>query len=255
MDKECNLIKESANRQGPLAGQVAAVTGAGRGIGKAIAETLAGAGAALLLAGRDDERLSRFARRLTDAGASVWHRALDVSAESAVCAWVRDGVAHFGKLDILVNNAGIGAFGPLSDLSTAQWDRVMAVNVRGPFLFCRECLPYLRSRPLSFIVNIASVVAVKGYPNQSVYGASKHALLGMSKALAKEVQQDGVRVHVLCPGGVDTDLAAAARPDLDRSELMSPQEIADAVYYLVTRRGKAVIDEIHLRRQSSLPWA
>ncbi len=245
--------REPAQR--PLTGQVALITGSSRGIGRAIADTLACAGASLLLAARDAERLARFAASLRTEGHAVWHHPLDVADEESVRDFVRKGIAHFGRLNMLVNNAGIGCFGPLTDLSSEQWDRVMAVNVRGPFLLCRECIPHLRKQRPSFIVNIASVVAVKGYPNQTAYGASKHALLGMSKALAKEVHADGVRVHVLCPGGVDTDMAAQARPDLERTDLIQTQEIADAVHYLVTRRGVAVIDELHLHRQSSPPWA
>ena len=131
----------------------------------------------------------------------------------------------------------------------------MSINARAPFLACRYAIPHLRQHPPAFVVNISSVVGVKGYVNQSIYTASKHALVGMSKSLAKEVQADGIRVHVICPGGVDTGMAGDARPDLDRSVLIAPEEIADIVLFLVTRRGNAVIDHIDVRRQSSLPFA
>jgi 3-oxoacyl-[acyl-carrier protein] reductase len=131
----------------------------------------------------------------------------------------------------------------------------MAVNARAPFLLCRDAIPHLRQQPRSFIVNITSVVGVKGYINQALYSASKHAVMGMSKALAKEVQKDGIRVHAICPGGVDTDLVGQARPDLDRSVLMKPEEVAEVVLFLVTRRGIAVIDQVDMRRESSTPWA
>jgi 3-oxoacyl-[acyl-carrier protein] reductase len=130
----------------------------------------------------------------------------------------------------------------------------MAVNARGPFLLCREAIPYLRQQPQSFIVNISSVVGIKGYANQAAYSASKHALMGMSAALAKEVQADGIRVHAICPGGVDTPMVRQARPDLDPAVLMKPQEIADLVLFLVTRRGNAVVDQIHVRRAAATPW-
>ncbi len=99
------------------------------------------------------------------------------------------------------------------------------------------------------------VVGVKGYANQTLYSASKHAVMGMTKALAREVQADGIRVHAVCPGAVDTGMAGDARPDLDRAGLISPEDVADAVLFLVTRRGNAVIDEIDIRRASSTPWA
>ncbi|MBD3240303.1 MAG: SDR family NAD(P)-dependent oxidoreductase, partial [Chitinivibrionales bacterium] len=157
-------------------------------------------------------------------------------------------------LDIVVNNAAIGRFGPLEHMEIADWDQVMAVNVRGPFLLCRAAIPHLRRRTRSWIVNIGSVVSVKGYHNQSAYSASKHALLGMTKALARELQQDGVRVHAILPGGVDTDLVGNARPDLDRSVLISPEEVADALLFLLSQKGNAVTDELHLRRDASTPW-
>jgi len=178
----------------------------------------------------------------------------DVSREADVIALIRDTLGHFGRLDILVNNAAIGVFGPLVEATADQWDQVMAVNARGPFLMCREAIPYLKQQERSFIINISSAVGIKGYPNQALYTASKHALMGMTKALAREVHQDGIRVHAVCPGGVDTQLIGNARPDLDQSVLMQPQEIADIVLFLVTRQGNAVIDEIQVRRQVSTPW-
>jgi len=238
-----------------LAGLAALVTGAGRGIGRSIALALAREGARVALVARSAGQLADAQSEIAAQGGEAACFPADVSDEAGVIAMMRGVVEHFGRLDIVVNNAGIGLYGPLETTSADTWDRVMAVNARGTFLVCREAIPHLRRQRPAFIVNIASVVAVKGYANQSAYSASKHAVLGMSKALARELQADGIRVHVLCPGGVDTDMAGQARPDLDRSVLMSPDEIADAVVFLVTRRGKAVIDQIDLRRESATPWA
>jgi 3-oxoacyl-[acyl-carrier protein] reductase len=231
------------------------VTGAGRGIGRSIALALARNGARVALAARTVADLDRVQAEIEGLGGQAALFPTDVQRESQVAALVRDTVAQFGRLDIVVNNAGMGIFGPLAEVTTEQWDQIMAVNARGPFLLCREAIPHLRQQQTAFIVNIASVVGVKGYVNQSAYSASKHALIGMSKALAKEVQAYGIRVHVLCPGGVDTEMVSRARPDLDRSVLMHPDEIADLVVFLVTRRGNAVIDEIRIRRSASTPWA
>lgn len=238
-----------------LNGKVAIITGAGRGIGRSVALALAQNGAKVVLAARTEAQLQTVQSEIEALGGQALCLPTDVSSESAVKLLVRHTVAAFGRLDIVVNNAAVGVFGPFVQTSVEDWDRVMAVNVRGAFLLCREAIPYLKQQPPGFIINLSSVVGVKGYVNQSLYGASKHALMGMSKALAKEVQADGIRVHVICPGGVDTDFIGDARPDLDRSLLMQPAEIADIILFLLTRRGNAVIDEVHLHRASATPWA
>jgi 3-oxoacyl-[acyl-carrier protein] reductase len=239
----------------PLDGKVAIVTGASRGIGRAVALTLARNGARVSLAARTESQLEALQVEIEGCGGRAAVFPTDVGREGDVIALVRGTVERFGRLDILVNNAGLGLFGPLEETTTEQWNSLMAVNARGPFTLCREAIPYLRQQELSFIVNVSSVVGHKGYVNQSAYGASKHALMGMTKALAKEVQKDGIRVHAICPGGVDTDLVRDARPDLDPPALMQPQEIADIVLFLVTRRGNAVIDQVDVRRATSTPWA
>jgi len=178
----------------------------------------------------------------------------DVSDEAQVRAALAQVAARWARIDVLVNCAGIGVFGPVADTSTADWDRVMAVNARGPFLMCREALPLLARDGQACVLNVASVVGFRGYVNQAAYTASKHALMGFTKVLAQELQPEGIRVHALCPGGVDTDLISDARPDLDTSVLMTPEEVAAVAMFLITQRGNAVVDQINLRRAVSSPW-
>jgi 3-oxoacyl-[acyl-carrier protein] reductase len=239
----------------PLAGKTAIVTGASRGIGRCIALTLAHAGANLALAARTPNELAAVVGEIEASDGTAATFPTDICVEADVISLVERTLVRFSRLDIVVNNAGMGIFKPLVDTTAGEWDQIMAANARGPFLLCRAAVPYLRRQPRSTIVNIASVVAIKGYANQAAYAASKHALYGMSKALAREVQSDGIRVHVVSPGGVDTELSAQARPDLDRAGLITPQEVADIVLFLVTREGNAVIDEINVRRQGATPWA
>ena len=112
----------------------------------------------------------------------------------------------------------------------------------------------LKRAERGFIINISSVVGVKGYPLQSAYTASKHALRGMSISLAEELKGTSIRVHVLCPGGVNTDMVSSVRPDIPKGELIAPEEIAELVCYLITHKGNGVVDEIRIRRSTSGPW-
>ena len=142
----------------------------------------------------------------------------------------------------------------LDETRTEDLDRCWSINARAPFLLCREALPLLREAPAGFIVNISSVVGVKGYPLQSAYTASKHALRGMTISLAEELRNTNIRVHVVCPGGVDTGMVDSVRPDIRKRDLIRPEEVAELVLYLVTRRGNAVVDELHIRRATAAPW-
>jgi len=237
-----------------LAAQVAIVTGASRGIGRAISIALAAEGATVVLAARSLEKLQETAQEVTKAGGHALIVATELTEEQSIKNLVKVTHEKCGRLDILVNNAGVAHLAKLEETSTEDWQRCLWVNARAPFILCREALPLLRKSPSACIINIASVVGVKGYPLQSAYTASKHALRGMTISLAEELRDSNVRVHLLCPGGVDTDMVGNMRPDIKKEDLIGPDEIADLILYLVTHRGNAVIDEVHLRRATAAPW-
>jgi len=178
----------------------------------------------------------------------------ELAEEQSIRNLVRVTAERFGRLDILVNNAGITHSARLEETRTEDLDRCWTINARAPFLLCREALPLLRRSEAATIVNVSSVVGVKGYPLQSAYTASKHALRGMSIALAEELRGTSIRVHVICPGAVDTGMVGQVRPDIRREDLIGPDEVAELVLYLVTHRGNAVVDELHLRRAAAAPW-
>ncbi len=239
---------------GRLAAQVAIVTGASRGIGRAISVALASEGTAVVLAARSLDRLQETAEEVTKAGGQALVVATELTEEQSIKNIVKVTRERFGRLDILVNNAGVAHSAKLEETSTEDWQRCLWVNARAPFILCREALPMLRKSQSASIINIASVVGVKGYPLQSAYTSSKHALRGMTISLAEELKDSNVRVHLLCPGGVDTDMVGNIRPDIKREDLIGPDEIAELVLYLVTHRGNAVIDEMRIRRATAAPW-
>ena len=239
---------------GRLNGKVAIVTGASRGIGRAIGVALGAEGATVVLAARAPEALAQATSEVAEAGGIAFPVNVELADEASIKQLVQTTSKQWGRLDILVNNAGITHSASLEETATEDLDRCWTVNARAPFILCREALPLLRQAERGTIVNISSVVGIKGYPLQSAYTASKHALRGMSISLAEELRGSNVRVHVICPGGVDTEMVSRVRPDIKKEDLIGPGEIAELVVYLVTHRGNAVLDEIRLRRATSSPW-
>jgi NAD(P)-dependent dehydrogenase (short-subunit alcohol dehydrogenase family) len=237
-----------------LASKVAIVTGASRGIGRAISVALAQEAATVVLAARSIQKLQETADKVTKAGGKAQIVVTELTEEESIKNLVEVTNEKFSQLDILVNNAGVTHSAKLEQTTTEDWERCMRTNARAPFILCREALGLLRKSQAGYIINIASVVGVKGYPLQSAYTSSKHALRGMTISLAEELKGSNIRVHLLCPGGVDTELVQKVRPDIKRDELMQPEEIAELVLYLVTHKGNAVIDELHIRRATSTPW-
>ncbi len=237
-----------------LASKVAIVTGASRGIGRAISIALAQEAATVVLAARSIEKLQEVAEKVTKAGGKPEIVVTELTEEESIKNLVTTTNEKFSRLDILINNAGVTHSAKLELTATEDWQRCINVIARAPFILCREALPLLKKSQAAYIINIASVVGVKGYPLQSAYTSSKHALRGMTISLAEELKGSNIRVHLLCPGGVNTDMVGSVRPDIKKDELMQPEEIAELVLYLVTHKGNAVIDELHIRRATSTPW-
>lgn len=238
-----------------FAGGLALITGASRGIGAATAERFASMGMEVLLTGRSGDALAAQADRINSAGGTAHYRAADLSNPEGVTTLIDTVRNEFGRLDILVNNAGIAEPCPLTGTSLDAWERHMAVNVRAPFLLSTRLVDLLEKSTNPVIVNLGSVVSHKGYPLQGAYTAGKHALLGFSKVLAKELHARNIRVHMVSPGGVSTEMIREIRPDLEPSDLMTPEDVAETIVFLVCMRGNAVIDEVVLRRSKTEPWS
>lgn len=236
-----------------LTGKRALITGAGGGIGRAIALRLAESGMRLALVGRDPQKLVRTAA-LTGRPLDMLVLPADLAKPRAIDDIMRIMTGHFKGLDVLVNNAGAALNCPFEQIAEADYDRLMTINAKVPFLLCQRALPLLRQSECPAIINLGSVVAHKGYVQQAAYAASKHALLGMTKSLAKEVAPEGIRVHMISPGSVYTDMIRVARPDLGPEGMIAPEEIAELVAFLVEHRGNGIIDEIQVHRTGKEPF-
>lgn len=230
--------------------KVCIITGAGGGIGSAIAEALFAQGFRLVLLGRNEEKLKKVAK-----GRDCLILPGDICDDNYIKNTVETVCKVYGGIDIVINNAGVAQSKPFEEISMEEYDRIMNTNARAPFCMCQASLPYLLKSTCGTIINIASVTAHQGYALQSVYAASKHALLGFSKALSKEYYQKGVRVHVISPGAVFTDMVKISRPDLTGEGMLLPEDIAETVLYLIKMRNSAsVADEIQLHRETKEPF-
>lgn len=234
--------------------KVALITGASRGIGKAIAMRLAKNGFDIAIVGRNAERLKSVQGEIEKIGASCTSIEIDIAMPSAAQDIINAVVSKFSRIDVLVNNAGLAYSMSIADTSMEVWDSIFSINARAPYFLCKESIPVLKESPKPIIINIGSVVDFKGYPNQSVYASSKHALAGFTKVLAKEVQELGIKVHLISPGGVNTEMVQEMRPDINTENLIHPEEIAELVEFLVNRKGKGTVDHLYIRRQNGLAF-
>lgn len=242
------------NRWEYLKGKTAIVTGAAGGIGEAICKKLAGYGMNLVITGRKEATLLELEQQLENV--PVCRCVGDLTSLGFVDQVLAAAKEMFGGVDVIINNAGMSHNCPVEEMTPELFDSIMQVNVRAPYFLCQRALPELKASDCATIVNICSVVAHKGYPRQSVYAASKHALLGWSKSFANEFYKEDIRVHVISPGSVYTKMIAMVRPDLTPEGMMLPEDIADIIgVYLQFRKTNAVIDEIEAHRVTKEPFA
>jgi NAD(P)-dependent dehydrogenase (short-subunit alcohol dehydrogenase family) len=242
---------------GQLQGEVAVITGGGRGIGRAIAFALADEGAKIAVAARSATEIEAVAGRINAGGGLAVAIRADLTVEEDVKRIIHEAEATLGQIDILINNAAVLKLAPVSESTTEMWDELMSVNIRSVFIACREVLPGMMERRSGRIINVGSTAGRRGYVEQGAYCASKHALIGLTKVLALETRPYGIRVQALSPGGVLTGLSQELRESRGNErddEWMTPEEIARAAVYLCTQDGAAITDELILRRYESEPW-
>lgn len=229
-----------------LEGQVAVVTGAGRGIGRAVALALAREGAWVVLAARSARELEAAAGEIRTAGGRGLAVATDVRQEPAVAALVKRALAEHGRIDVLVTAAGVAAFGPVTDVKLADWDQALAVNLRGAFLCCQAVLPAMMAQRRGTIINVGSVVTSRTLTGSASYTASKYGLLGFSRVLAEEMRTHGVRVGMLSAGATDTPLWDTIPGAPDRARMLTAEQVAQAAVYMASLEPNASLDEMIL---------
>lgn len=237
-----------------LKNKIALITGASKGIGRSISLALAAKGIKVLLVARSEKLLNDLQNKINNSGGFAKAYPADLCKDDNIRDLFKNINNDFGKLDILINNAGVVKSGNIIDFSIDDFDMLIDINLRAVYLCCQQALKMMVPAGKGYIINLSSVVGFKGYPQQTAYSAAKHGVMGLTKALAAEVAEHGIRVSVILPGGVDTDLIREARPDLDSSVLMQPEDIADTVLYLLKLPERAMVDQIYIRRSKSAPF-
>lgn len=227
-----------------LDGKVAIVTGASKGIGLAIARSLAQEGANVVLAARNSQRLGEIVKEFEMSGLKAIAVPTDMKTVSEIDTLVRTTVERHGRVDILVNNAGVGFFKPVSELSTAEFDEMWSVNMRGVFLATRATLPHMMKAGQGAIINIASLAGKNAFQGGSGYAATKWALRGFAGCLMLEAREYGIRVATIFPGSVDTGFSSR---NLRGDGIPQPEDVASAVLFAVTAPDRAMFSEIDLR--------
>jgi NADP-dependent 3-hydroxy acid dehydrogenase YdfG len=244
-----------------LKGTVALVTGASSGIGEATALALAGRGAAVALAARRADRLDDLAARINDAGGQALAIEADITDGDQARGLVARTVKELGRLDTLINNAGVMLLGPVQDAPLEEWERMVAVNVQGLLYCAHAALPHLlkaaqdEPRRVADMVNISSVAGRVARAGSGVYNLTKHGVGAFSDSLRQEVSPRHVRVSLVEPGAVDTELRLHNRPEIQAEmekrfggiEILHAQDIADAILFTITRPWRMAVNEILIR--------
>ena len=238
--------------RGALQGQVAIVTGAGRGIGHAVALALAREAATVVLAARTRQQLAETAAAIRESGGTALAIPTDVTQDAAVEAMVEQAIAALGRVDTLVTAAGAASFGPVVGTKPADWDAILAVNLRAVMVCCRAVLPIMIRQRRGTIINVASIAAQRAIPGAAVYTATKAGVVGFSRVLAEELRADGVRVGVLVPGAVDTPLWATIPNSPDRTRMLRPEDVARAAVLMASLPQGASLEELILLPQGGV---
>ncbi len=238
-----------------LKGRIVLVTGGGRGLGEAVCQTLSAAGASVVVADIRQELAETVAREICSCGREAMPLLLDVTNENQAEASIHKIVARYGRLDALINNAGVDVTLSIEELPLADWDQILAVNLRGPFIMSKFALPIMKEQGSGHIINIVSTASKRAWANASAYHASKWGLLGFSHALHVEARAHNIKVTALVAGGMQTPFLLERFPDIDVNTLQDPKNVAETIRFLLSTPAQTVIPELMVlpMRESSWP--
>ena len=237
-----------------LRGGVALVTGGGGGLGTALCRMLGAEGASVVVADVRGEEAERTVAAVGEAGGQAFPIHLDVTDASSAEDAVRRVLDRTGRLDVLVNNAGVDVTLPVDELTVADWDRIVGVNLRGPFVLSRAVFPQMKRQGGGQIVNIVSTAAKRAWANASAYHASKWGLLGLSHALHVEGRAVGIRVTAVIAGGMRTPFLFDRFPDLDPGLLQDPENVANTVRFVLNQPEGTVVPEVTVLPMRETSW-
>ncbi len=237
-----------------LQGKVVLVTGGSGGLGTALCRTLGAAGATLLVADFRREAASALANDLRRDGVPAQELPLDVADERQAAEALNLARVQHDRLDVLINNAGTDVTLPIDELSFADWDRVLATNLRGPFVLAKLAFPLMRRQGAGHIVNIVSTAAKRTWANASAYHASKWGLLGLSHALHVEGRKHNIKVTAVISGGMRTPFILDRFPDTDPRVLQDPRNVAETIRFVLTQPSETVIPEVMVLPMRETSW-
>jgi len=230
-----------------LENNIAVITGAGKGIGRAAAELFLKEGASVVLNSRTESDLNELVKRNSVFKDKIITVPGDISDETVIEKVIRTTIDKFKQVDILVNNAGFGIFDDFVNSTDKDFDDMFNTNVRAVYILTRDFLPYMIKRKQGTIINIASISGKNGVPGGAIYSATKHALMGLSRSIMFEVRKQGIRVVAICPGSVDTNFFSKTASQLRNESMLTPDDIADTILYAATLPPNATVNEIEIR--------
>lgn len=237
-----------------LTGKVALITGGAQGLGEAICRCLASAGVIVVVGDIREELAEKVASEITSEGGKAIALRLDVSDENQISTSITKIIEQYNHLDILINNAGIDVTVSIEELEIRDWDRIMAVNLRAPFILSKAVFSHMKERQSGHIVNIASTASKRTWANASAYHASKWGLLGFSHALHIEARQNKVKVTAVIAGGMQTPFILERFPDTPLEKLQDPKNVADTIRYILTQPPETVIPEVMVIPMQESSW-